>query len=321
MTKIKTKIIAAIFAWALSLTSFAHAASIVSVSVGDANTLKVTLSGAQLQAAPTGEVKILKDMSVTSATKDPVNTKVVNLSLAWDLVAGKSYSLISIFGAEGSMDFSLGKSVSNVDIPNQDKASTSIEKIVVKDSKNVSVYFKAALTGSEFEFKILSNLGVESIGADIDGSLLVKASTAIEPNKAYILMVVSLKDAAGKDITVDDGIYDFTSSALTSAPATGTWVVASPLAPNPGATGTWVVAAQGAPNPGATLAPTGTGSAELNAAAASSNAGKVVAVDNGNVEKVALNAAKTPATGPETWIIILATLFINSSLYLYRRKA
>lgn len=307
MTKTKTKIIAAVFAWVLSLTGYAHAANITSVDVSDANTLKVSFSGVTLEEAPTGEVKVLKDMSVTSAVKDAGNAKVVNIGLATDLVAGNSYSLISIFGAEGSMDFSLGQSLSNVEIANTDATST-IAKVVVKDSKNVSVYFKSDIAGSEFEFKILSNLGVDSLGADIDGSLLVKTTAAIESNKAYILMVVSLKNAAGVDIAVEDGIFDFTST-IAEAPTEAAIGTDAAMAP----AGTGSVAEPTTPD----MAATGTG-VELNAAMDTGNLAKV---DDSNVDAMAMSATATPDTGAETWILILGTLLINGAVYLYRRKA
>ncbi len=307
MTKTKTKIIAAVFAWVLSLTGYAHAANITSVDVSDANTLKVSFSGVTLEEAPTGEVKVLKDMSVTSAVKDAGNAKVVNIGLATDLVAGSSYSLISIFGAEGSMDFSLGQSLSNVEIANTDATST-IAKVVVKDSKNVSVYFKSDIAGSEFEFKILSNLGVDSLGADIDGGLLVKTTAAIESNKAYILMVVSLKNAAGVDIAVEDGIFDFTST-VAEAPTEAAIGTDAAMAP----AGTGAVTEPTTPD----MAATGTG-VELNAAMDTGNLAKV---DDSNVDAMAMSATATPDTGAETWILILGTLLINGAVYLYRRKA
>ncbi|PZM83148.1 hypothetical protein DLH72_03910 [Candidatus Gracilibacteria bacterium] len=43
--------------------------------------------------------------------------------------------------------------------------------------------------------------------------------------------------------------------------------------------------------------------------------------EEGNIEEVAMNSAKTPETGAATWILILATLFITASLVLTRKKA
>jgi hypothetical protein len=55
------------------------------------------------------------------------------------------------------MDFSLKSTLTNVEFLNPE-LDGSIEKIVVKDAKNMDVYYKMDIKSEEIEYKILSNL-------------------------------------------------------------------------------------------------------------------------------------------------------------------
>jgi hypothetical protein len=55
------------------------------------------------------------------------------------------------------MDFSLKSTLINAEFANPE-ADGAIEKIVVKDTKNIDVYYKMDIKSEEIEYKILSNL-------------------------------------------------------------------------------------------------------------------------------------------------------------------
>lgn len=319
MTKIKTKIASLVFAISLCLASSVDAAGIAKVETTNVNAIKVSFSEAlNLSDAPTGEIKVLKDIAVSSATKDLANPKVINLSLAGDITKSTSYSLISIFGVEGSMDFSIGEAITNVEIKNTDAAS-SIDKIVVVDSKRIDLHFKSDVVGTEFEFKILSGLEVKALGVDMEGTnLMITLNTPLESSKNYILMIVSLKDNVGKDILIDDGIFDFS-----------TWVFAPEVPVSATGTTETLPQAQTGTTEATTLFPSVAGSgttdtpaaAEIPASTPVANDATTATSGTGNIEEVAMNSGSTPDTGAETWVLILATLLINGFIYLYRRKA
>jgi hypothetical protein len=83
MEKIKTKITLAVLFAFLSINSvFAAAPAISSVKATDANNLKVAFTGGlDLSSGANGEVKVLQDVSIETATKSPTNKKEVSIVL------------------------------------------------------------------------------------------------------------------------------------------------------------------------------------------------------------------------------------------------
>ena len=81
------------------LTGNVSAATIDNIKAIDNNTIELTASEDVIfsDVSVEGEVKLLKDISVSFSAKDPENNKKVLLNLSDDLVVNTSYSLITIF--------------------------------------------------------------------------------------------------------------------------------------------------------------------------------------------------------------------------------
>lgn len=282
-------------------------ASIKSVTATDPQVINVTLAAPISGDTFTWDAKILKDISVKSATKSSTNAKVINLQLGAKLMPDTSYSILSIFWADGNIDFTLKSAIENTEYANTD-ASASIQKVVVKDAENIDIYFKDDLKDGDFEFKVLSNLGVETIKRDAVNAtdLIFTVKTPLESNMGYILMMVSLKDSQWNDINFSEGIYDFNTGEikkpLQDATATGSTSTTESLSTQSGATGT------------------GEKIVNLNSAAVITQTDSGSQVDQKLTEEVASTVAETPKSGPETWGLILASLIINTVYFYSRRK-
>ncbi|USN59271.1 MAG: hypothetical protein H6767_04280 [Candidatus Peribacteria bacterium] len=55
----------------------------------------------------TGDVKLFQDVNVVSATTDAEDATKLTLALGSDLEANTTYNLLSVFGVDGGIDFSL----------------------------------------------------------------------------------------------------------------------------------------------------------------------------------------------------------------------
>lgn len=267
------------------------ASTIETVDVVSGKELRVTLTGATLTTSEiTGDVKTLKDIAVEGALKSLDSDKVINITLAEDLFPNSSYSLLSIYGAEGNIEFTLGEKMENVEFINAE-VSSQIEKIVVKDSKNIDVYYKLGLASTEFEYKILSNTVVETMKVE-DGVLVLSLKNDLVSNSNYILMVLSLKDELWNPIALDDGLKDFSTGVIVPTVEA-------------------VVTESGSTMSGATLPEEAAVTEELNAATEEVKT---------NVEEVALKAETTPDAGAETWVLLLATFLFNNVYFIVKRR-
>lgn len=265
--------------------SNASATSIEAVEVTTGKEVRVTLTGASLISSEiTGDIKTLKDIAVEEALKSLDSDKVVNITLAEELAPNNSYSLLSIFGSEGNIEFSLWEKIENVEFMNTSVEASQIEKLVVRDSKNIDVYYKLGLASNEFEYKILSNTAVENMKVE-DGVLVLTLKNDLVSNSNYILMILSLKDEMGNAVTFEDGLFDFTTGEIVPTVVESVEEEVTE---------------------------------ELNAAAE-----EVVVLAEEvvpNIEKVAMQAEVTPDAGAETWVLLLATFLFNNVYFVAKRR-
>lgn len=288
-------------------------ASIKSVSVTDSKTLSIALASTIDGSTFTGDAKVLKDLPVKSSTKDATNAKVVNIVLGTDILPNTSYSILSIFGAEGNIDFTLKEIIANSEFTNTEPDG-AIQKVVVKDAKNIDVYYKLDIKSTEFEYKVLSNLGVDTIVKDVinASNLVFNLKTPLEKNLWYILMLVSLKNDKGNDVNFSEWIYDFNSGNFAGALMEGSWALLWPT--STGSTMTWL------PSSSSWSTQWESQIVDLNSASVLTEDTSASGAQNKLVEDVAGKASNTPDTWPETWILVLGTLIINTVLFYTRRK-
>jgi len=209
------KILFTIFISSLFVSS-AYASTIENIQAVDNKTVKVAASS-DVTFSDTkvyGDVKVLRDIDVLNATKDASNSKKVTLNLASELYTNSAYSLIWVMWAEWNIDFEVGANFSWEKInPNFYNEEKIIEKVVIVNSKTIDVYYNYQITEWLFEFKLLSELWVESISSAWNNVLDVNLSTALEKSSSYILMIASLENIDGKELTFSESLYDFSTNS------------------------------------------------------------------------------------------------------------
>jgi len=283
------KVILAVLISAL-LTSTANSANIDNLQAVDNGTVRMTASEDVVfsDSKVYGEVKVLRDIDVSYSSKDLENNRKVVLNLSADLYSNSVYSLIGIIGAEGNIDFEIGGSL-NGEIMNWNiiGSEQTIEKVNVVDSRTLEVYFNYDLEEDMFEFKLLSELKVDSLSSLGNNILDISLQDTLGKSTSYIIMVISLEDIDGNELMLDESLYDLvTTNSLMEKPKE-------------------VVETEEV--------------VEVKEIKEVVQVEEEVIEEEGNIEEVALNSAETPDTGAETWVLMLLT-FIFSSIYFIKNK-
>jgi hypothetical protein len=258
------------------VTNTAYAANVENIDVINSHEIELTLSNdVTLSEAVTGDVKVLKDILVSFATRDINDHNKVILTLEEDLEMLTNYNLLTIFGANGNIDFRTEKSLIDVEIPNMyQPQDQGIVKIVTVDERTLEVYFKNPVEDTDFEFKIFSENFVDTISHTGPQGVKLHLEKAVSSHSQYMLMILSLEDGALKSISFDEELYDFETLD--------------------------------------------------NIEVADEQPEETVLVDDEGeevleLENIALNAAETPDTGAETWVLVALTLLVNAGLFIRKR--
>lgn len=258
------------------ITNTAYAATVENIEVMNSHEIELTLSNdVTLSETVTGDVKVLKDILVSFATRDINDHNKVILTLEEDLEMLTNYNLLTIFGANGNIDFRTEKSLIDVEIPNMyQPQDQGIVKIVTIDERTLEVYFKNPVEDTDFEFKIFSENFVDTISQTGPQGIKLNLEKAVSSHSQYMLMILSLENGALQNISFDEELYDFETLD--------------------------------------------------NIEVADKKTEEVVLVDdNGEevleLENIALNAAETPDTGAETWVLVALTLLVNAGLFIRKR--
>lgn len=320
--------------FALMISGSAYAANISDLEVVDTNTLHVSMEEVKMGTTEIiWEVKVLNDMTVAFATQneeDETSTSVT-LTLDGELQKDTEYSLLTVFGADGSIDFTTWDTIEWVEILNSDtdEVGQSIDSITLIDKKTIEVVYMEELEWGDFEFKLLSDMEVASIGPINEDTISVSLVDKVLPSQNYILMVLALQDALAQDVELEEWIFDFTSSEEVSTPAD--MLLEKESVENEERLQDTEISDDEV-------------DAELNAAFNNIDspdesvelldaegidrmvedavrAEEKVEVVEQTIESVAMSATATPETGAETWVLIMLTLFINTFYYFSRRKS
>lgn len=255
------------------ITNTAYAATVEDIEVVNSHEIELTLSNdVTLSEALTGDLKVLKDILVSFATRDINDHNKVILTLEEDLQMLTNYNLLTIFGANWNIDFRTEKSLIDVEIPNMyQPQDQGIVKIVTVDERTLEVYFKNPVEDSDFEFKVFSEIFVDTISYTGPQGLKLHLEKAIMSHSQYMLMILSLEDGAFKNISFDEELYDFETTDTVEVVKEETVLI--------------------------------------------DDEGEEVL----ELENIALNAAETPDTGAETWVLVALTLLVNAGLFMKKR--
>jgi len=159
-------------------------------------------------------------MKIRGAVLSADNAKKIDILLDNPLQANTSYSLLTINGAEGSIDFTTPAGVEGFIQENISSIqSDDIDMIEVIDSRTLTVTYIQDLSEGSYEYKLLAESKVDSIEkAKFDDSFLtIKVTPPFVGEQDYILMIIDMQDVDGKHLEFDTGIYDFTTPAFTAS--------------------------------------------------------------------------------------------------------
>lgn len=311
-----------------------QAANIELLEVVDTKTFHVSISEVKMWTEEVvWEVKVLNDMSIAFATPNEDEDSSVILTLDEPLEKDTEYSLLTVFGADGSIDFKTGDTLEGIEImnPEVDEIGQSIESISLVDVNSIEVTYTEELEWGDFEFKLLSDIEVESLNPIDEDTISVTLWGALSTDKNYIFMVLALQDALSQDVELDEGIYNFVSPSEISDPvATQEWddSLEVELDEDTEVSLDEEIEAEVDLNAAYNELESPAESVDL----LDANIDRVVedaveaeemqeTAEEQTLETVALSATATPETGAETGVLILLTLFINTFYYFSRRKS
>jgi hypothetical protein len=185
-----------------------------------------------------------------------------------------------------------------------------IDSIEVIDDRTIIVYYRDPITASELEYKLLAESEVTKI-EKLDfysPEILISIQPPFISEKNYILMFIEMQDASGEFLEFDTGIYDFVSPIIDDTP-TNELTEEEEVDTDENLEVIEVQTPSEEPT-----------SLETELQAAGEEELLKESDELLDTQEVAAMVSETPETGAQTWVLILATLFINSFYYLSRRK-
>lgn len=244
--------------------------SIIDLDSTNSNLIKIFLDKEIISTGNTisWDIKVFKDLNSTNIVKDLENNKIITINLANELEKNTSYSLLSVYWAEWTIDFKIWDIINGLEI-NGDW-TTWVSKINIIDSKTIKVLFEKDILWNDIDIKILKEYSVSSLTINEENKKVLewKLTNNLDENSKYLIMLFSFTISEWNNYIIDNSIYDFTTS--------------------------W------------------------NLKEANIIKQKEIK-DEQKTWNIALNSAETPDTGPETWILLLATFLLSNFVY-FRKK-
>jgi len=261
------------------------------------------------------EVKVLQDISLRGGFSSS-EANSVELILEDPLLPNTYYSLLSIIGADGSIDFKTSEELSGKTIMNLAReGDEDIKSITIRDPRTILIHYVQELTETQFEYKLLAESTVEAIEnrAYDDGKIYMSINPPLIAEQNYILMFLDMQDVDGMFLDFESGIYDFStppSEEWDTVQWVSTTVISDTLEESLENIDRGVIE-------DITILPEVLIIEEevenLQAA------GEEISLEK-NINEVAQQVSETPDTGAETWVLILLSLVINTIYYLSRKK-
>ncbi len=217
----------------LSHTIYAAELGVTEIEVVNNNTIEVTLSenpnlGSEKIDAG---VTILNDLYIDSITIDETSENQVLISLDKEISPGMKYSLVTISGTNGSIDFITPDDIAgHLAMNSEEGGDQDIESIEIIDSKNIKVNYKEDLEtviSEEFEYKFLLESEVAKIEKKdfMTPVLTITVEPNLLDNQRYILMFIDVQDVDGNYLEFDTGIYDFETENISEIESSETKVI------------------------------------------------------------------------------------------------
>lgn len=313
-------IISILSLWYYNVT-FSGPLGVDDISVTSENSIEVTFSeNPTLKVGEIdAEIKILRDISLRGSFMAEQNT--VEILLEDPIAPNTSYSLLTIVGGEGSIDFVTPETIEGSIINNVNSVEVEdIASIEIIDSRNILVSYRQELLETNFEYKLLAESTIEKIENKdyLDSKITISVTPPFASEKDYILMFIDIRDVDWNYLEFDTGIYDFTTTLIEE------WSFPEDTEED--------TLEDELELPEVVQIDTSTGDeTDTNNEALPSDswdeseenilnsAWSDVSTEQ-SINAVAGTIMETPDTGAETWVLIIASLLINSIYYLSRRK-
>jgi len=196
--------------------SYSAELSVGEIKVLDENTLSVTLSeNPNLEIWEIdGEVKVLNDVELAGVFVSETDSKAIEIILDQALMPETTYSLLTVLGSDGSIDFTTPTTVDGFTSSNMSSVEQQdIDVIQIIDERTLMVYYREEITASSLEYKLLAESKVVKIEKPdfYSSEILLLIDNPFISEKDYILMFIEMQDASGEFLEFDTGIYDFTT--------------------------------------------------------------------------------------------------------------
>ena len=299
--------------------SYSAELSVDEIKVIDANTLSVTLSeNPNLEIWEIdGEIRVLNDVKLRGAFASETETTEVELILEDSLKADTTYSLLTVLGADGSIDFTTPSNVEWFSALNISSVEVQdIDSIEVIDDRTIIVNYRDAITSSSLEYKLLAESEVIKIEKPdfYSPEIIISIEPPFTSEKDYILMFIEMQDASGEFLEFDTGIYDFNSPVIDDTIMLEVQDDVVMIDEENSEELLNVVEVQNLVENKSN----GEDIPELEAAG--DETWLIKDKEMLYTEEVATMVTQTPQTGAASWVLVLVTLLINSFYYLSRRK-
>lgn len=212
------KLISSVFLFCLlPLSAFAdEEVSIIDLDSSNTNLVKVFFDKEVISNSNKleSDLKLFNDIDSIKLTRNLDNDKLLNIELSSDLEKDISYSLLSVYWAEWTIDFKISDLVNWLEV--SWKPWEWIEKIIIVDSKNIEVYFSSVLESEEVDVKLLKDLNVQwlSLSEENKKELDIFLYDELNENTNYIIMLFSFSTIEWTMYNISNSIYDFQTEAL-----------------------------------------------------------------------------------------------------------
>lgn len=163
------------------------------------------------------EIAVLHNLKLRGAFLMEGSTSQVELMTETPLLPNTRYSLITLAGAEGSIDFETPSELEGYRADNlMSMKDDDIESIEIIDAQTMIVSYRQELSALNYNYNLLAESDIlEVVKTESETpELLLTLEPPLLPESNYILMFIELRDASGEMIDFDTGIYDFATEVF-----------------------------------------------------------------------------------------------------------
>lgn len=278
------KILTTMFAFVfITQVSYAADFNITNVNSSNSSLLKVFLDTEveSFSKDLSGDVKVFKDVKTELVEKNIDDNTKLNILLSEELKPNTSYSFLSVYGVEGNIDFTLWDELSWVEINNPD-SNENASSVFISSPTELEVVFKTSIVPEDIDVKVLRWLSVESTTLNLD-----------DKRELNVAMQDPLEETSDYILM----LFSLTTTEWDDLSITNSIYDFK----------TMTFSEESLDTPMENIIPEVSDEDGVNL--------------DWDVHDVALNAAETPDTWAETWVLFALTFIMSSIIFIRRRFA